>query len=159
MELARRFGIGDYPTPAGGCLLTDPAFAHRLRELLAHQTPTVEDVELLKVGRHLRLADGTRLVVGRNREDCLRLDRLLRPGDVRIEAADMPGPTTLLRGAATDANVALAAAVTLRYAKAAAGETHPVQVAPVGGKAHELPARAAEDGSYRNLLIAPGADR
>jgi tRNA U34 2-thiouridine synthase MnmA/TrmU len=159
MDLARRFGIADYPTPAGGCLLTDPGFAYRLRDLLAHQPPTAGDVELLKVGRHMRLADGTRLVIGRHQEDCLRLDRLLRPGDVRIEAADMPGPTTLLRGTASPENIALAAAVTLRYAKAAPGQVRRVQVAPVGGEASEVGAEPAAETLYRDLLIAPERDR
>jgi tRNA U34 2-thiouridine synthase MnmA/TrmU len=98
MALAAEFGLTDYPTPAGGCLLTDPGFAYRLRELMDHGKPTIAGVELLKVGRHFRLADGSRVVVGRRHEDNLRLEKLLQPGDVRLEADRMPGPTGLLRG-------------------------------------------------------------
>jgi len=98
MALAAEFGLTDYPTPAGGCLLTDPGFAWRLRELMDHGTPTIADVELLKVGRHFRLADGSRVVVGRRHEDNLRLEKLFLPGDVRFEADRMTGPLALLRG-------------------------------------------------------------
>ena len=132
MALAAELGITDYPSPAGGCLLTDPAFAFRLKELLGRGPPTVADVQLLKVGRHFRLADGTLLVIGRHAEDNALLERLFLPGDLRIEAADLAGPTTLLRGSPRRENVALAAAITLRYIKQAAGRTLAVNVTPVG---------------------------
>ncbi|KPK48961.1 MAG: hypothetical protein AMK72_05645, partial [Planctomycetes bacterium SM23_25] len=135
MALAREFGITDYPSPAGGCLLTDPAFAYRLREVMARQDPTPADAELLKVGRHFRLGDGTLAVIGRHHEDNLRLEPLFQDGDVRLEAADIPGPTTLLRGSAGKTNVATAAALTLRYTKAPAGKAQRVNAAPVGGEA------------------------
>jgi len=132
MALAREFGISDYPSPAGGCLVTDPAFAFRLKELLSRGSPTVADVQLLKVGRHFRLADGTLLVIGRHEADNALLERLFKPGDLRIEAADVPGPTSLLRGSPRRENVALAAGLTLRYIKDTAGRTLAVTVTPVG---------------------------
>lgn len=158
MALAAEFGITDYPSPAGGCLLTDPAFAYRLRELLEHDEATVADVELLKVGRHFRLPDGSRVVVGRHHEDNLMLEPLFRDGDVCLEIADLPGPTTLLRGSASEGNVATAAALTLRYSKARAGETHPVHASPagatpVGGETRLLDACRADEEQVRRLLI------
>lgn len=158
MALAAEFGITDYPSPAGGCLLTDPAFAHRLRELLERDEATVADVELLKVGRHFRLPDGSRVVVGRHYEDNLLLEGLFRDGDVCLEIADLPGPTTLLRGSASEGNMATAAALTLRYSKARAGETHPVRASPagatpVGGETHLLDACRADEEQVRRLLI------
>lgn len=69
MALAKELGITDYPTPAGGCLLTDEPFARRLREFVKH-TPrdqiTLEDVSLLSFGRHFRIAENAKLVTGRN---------------------------------------------------------------------------------------------
>jgi len=154
MALAQEFGITDYASPAGGCLLTDPAFAYRLRELMAHKEPTRADVELLKVGRHFRLDDGTLVVVGRHHEDNLRLARLFQDGDVCIEAADIPGPTTLVRGSAAAANVATAAALTLRYTKAPPGDVQPVNVAPVGGDASVIEVAPADDADARARIIA-----
>lgn len=69
MALAKRYGIEDYPNPAGGCLLTDPQFSERLRDLLRHNNLTMGEMEFLKVGRHFRLSDDTKAVVGRSRED------------------------------------------------------------------------------------------
>ena len=56
MALARGYGIADYPCPAGGCRLTEPGFARRMRDLVAHRMDfDLNDVSLLKVGRHFRL--------------------------------------------------------------------------------------------------------
>ena len=55
MELTRYFGITEYPTPAGGCLLTDKHFSNRLRDLLAYDPETTHrNLELLSAGRHFR---------------------------------------------------------------------------------------------------------
>lgn len=155
MALAEEFGVKEYPTPAGGCLLTDPAFAHRLREAMAHGDVTVAEVELLKVGRHFRLADGSRVVVGRRHEENVRLKRLLAAGDVELEAAEMPGPTTLLRGTPSEENVRAAAGLTLRYGKAAPGETGPVAVSPVGGEPFIVSVAASADGGAQAIPVTP----
>jgi tRNA U34 2-thiouridine synthase MnmA/TrmU len=71
MELAEQYALS-YPQPAGGCLLTDQGFSARLRELMAH-TPieqiTLEDIDLLKLGRHFRLTDTLKVIVGRHQVD------------------------------------------------------------------------------------------
>jgi len=155
MALAAELGITDYPSPAGGCLLTDPAFAFRLRELVAHKTPTAADVELLKVGRHLRLADGTLVVIGRNHEDNLRVERLFQPGDVRLEATDIMGPTTLVRGNAGAGNVALAAAITLRYTKTEPDARRRMNVAPVSAAPYVIEVAPADDAEARRWILSP----
>ncbi|HUX00111.1 MAG TPA: hypothetical protein VMY35_03955 [Phycisphaerae bacterium] len=155
MALAAELGITEYPTPAGGCLLTDPGFAFRLRELMDHAAPTVADVELLKVGRHFRLADGSRLALGRRHEDNLLMEKLFQAGDVRLEADRMAGPTGLLRGKASEESVSVAAGLILRYGKARAGETHPVRVEPVGGERRILEAQTADDELAQRLIIRP----
>jgi len=69
MELAKEFGINDYPCPAGGCRLTDPGFAKRLREAFEHDEDTIKDIRLLRYGRHFRLESGAKVIVGRNEEE------------------------------------------------------------------------------------------
>jgi hypothetical protein len=155
MALAKELGITDYPSPAGGCLVTDPAFSFRLKELMRRGQPTVADVQLLKVGRHFRLADGSLLAMGRHEKDNALLERLFRPGDVRLEAADLPGPTALLRGDTGAANIALAASLLLRYIKETAGELLPVIVTPVGGTPQTVMAAAADDAVARQWIITP----
>ena len=66
MALAEEFGVTDYPSPAGGCLLTEVNFGKRLKDLFAHdENATPADCELLKGGRHFRLTETAKLVIGR----------------------------------------------------------------------------------------------
>ena len=155
MATAAEWGITEYPSPAGGCLVTDPGFAFRLRDMLSRGKPTVTDVELLKVGRHFRLADGTWLVMGRTESDCLLLGPRFQPGDVRIEAENLPGPTALLRGTASEDNIRTAAALTLRYIKKAGTDARPVLVKAVGGESHTILLAAASEAEARRWIIAP----
>lgn len=97
MELAERWGIKEYETPAGGCLLTDAAFSARLRELL-RRVPECDrmDVELLKLGRQA-WREGTLLVLGRRHEENVLLQETALPSDVLCREKERPGPTALLR--------------------------------------------------------------
>ncbi|MCX5693793.1 MAG: tRNA 4-thiouridine(8) synthase ThiI [Candidatus Omnitrophica bacterium] len=99
MRLAKDLGFNDYANPAGGCLLTDPGFSKRLLELLAHNELNLENLELLKVGRHFRLSGNTRLVVGRDEGENNQLARLAQPGDYLFgPQKDLAGPAALVRG-------------------------------------------------------------
>jgi len=97
MELAKEWGIKEYPTPAGGCLLTDPGFSKRLRELF-NECPDCQgnDVELLKFGRHF-WEKGIKIVVGRNEKENEQIKKLAQKGDILVEMKDYPGPLTLIR--------------------------------------------------------------
>jgi len=118
MALAKRFGIKDYPSPAGGCLLTDPQFAARLRDLIKYDELTTDAIELLKVGRHFRLSDSTKAIVGRNRDDNARMAELIKENDIILKLKDMPGPLTVLRGSPGDKEIEAAGSITVRYSKA-----------------------------------------
>ncbi|MBI5679180.1 MAG: hypothetical protein HZC52_12000 [Planctomycetes bacterium] len=117
IQLADVFQIKDYPCSAGGCLLTDPEFAHRMRDLVNTCDANVNDVNLLKVGRHFRLDQQTKVIVGRNEEDNTRADSLSKEGDVLLTLVDMPGPLTLIRGEITEEKIQTAAQITARYGK------------------------------------------
>jgi len=70
LALAERWGITEFATPAGGCLLTEPQYANKLRDLLNHPgEATDETVALLKTGRHFRYPEGPKLIVGRDKEE------------------------------------------------------------------------------------------
>ncbi len=97
MELAEMWGIKDYPSPAGGCLLTDPGFGRRLRELLQiYPEFDGNDVQLLRVGRHF-WEYSAKIIVGREEKENNDIRGLARKGDVLIEMKDYPGPLTLVR--------------------------------------------------------------
>jgi len=123
MALAEKCGIADYPCPAGGCLLTDPAFARRMRDLV-HLRPgfDLNDVNLLKVGRHFRLTPEAKAVVGRNEGENRRLQILVRQDDLLFEVKGCGSPITLLRGEADEGEIYLAAAITARYSDAEGDE-------------------------------------
>jgi len=120
VELAQQFGVTDYPTPAGGCLLTDKNFSMRLKDLFNHQeTSTIEDLNLLKCGRHLRLDRETKMVIGRDKMDNEEILSYYRPEkDVLIKMKDIPGPVALIPNGCTKANIDLAASICAGYSKA-----------------------------------------
>ncbi len=132
MALARKIGLTDYPSPAGGCLLTDPGFSARMAELMAHCDPTAADVELLKVGRHFRLDDGSKVGVGRDELDNEHLDEMAVEGDALLELSGVTGPLTLLRGEASDANLEIAGALTARFSRAKQIPSARISIRPVG---------------------------
>jgi tRNA-specific 2-thiouridylase len=126
-ELARRWGIGEYPTPAGGCLLTDANFSRRLRDLFQHgPEPDAHALELLKIGRQFRLRDGVKAAVGKNATDNQALTALRGPGDLLLRTVGVPGPVVVLTGAAADADIALAAGICARYSDGRAGKVRVV---------------------------------
>jgi tRNA-specific 2-thiouridylase len=154
MALAASFGIDDYPSPAGGCLLTDPGFALRIRELLDHGDPGLNDIRLLRIGRHFRLDDRTKAIMGRKEDENDVIEELARAGDVLLDAADVPGPTVLLRGDASDANVATAARLTVKYGKAKDETSAPLVVREAKtNQSRTVDAAPATEEEARQLMI------
>jgi tRNA U34 2-thiouridine synthase MnmA/TrmU len=120
IALAKKFGISDYPAPAGGCLLTDKGFSVRLKDLLDHHPEATEnEVHLLKFGRHFRLNPQAKLIVGRTEKDN---ENILRhhdsAQDVVLDVRDYPSPIGILSGGADERTVFLAASICVGYSKA-----------------------------------------
>lgn len=119
MALAEKFGITDYPNPAGGCLLTDAGFCGRMRALLEKQPEvSAEDIELRKVGRQAYTASGTLMVISRDSAEGDRLEQLMRPGDITYITVPHNGALVLLRGNnITKDDERLAASAAAHYSK------------------------------------------
>lgn len=97
MQMADEFGIKNYSPPAGGCLLTDAIFTKRLRDLFSHEEDRrIRDIELLKYGRHFRVNEDCKIIVGRNKADNTALKRLVREEDLVFFMADFPGPQVMV---------------------------------------------------------------
>ena len=151
--MAKEFGIEDPPNAGGGCLLTDPAFSLRAKDLFKHiETPTINDIDLLKIGRHFRLDKNTKLVVGRNKDENEMIKALALPNDVLLEAKDHVGPTVLLRGYNMDKHVEFSASVTLRYSDAPKNKTGVVLVHK-NEDATEISIKSAKETAYIKLRI------
>jgi len=119
LKMAQEFGIENPPNAGGGCLLTDPKFAIRAKDLFKHvETPTTNDIDLLKIGRHFRFDQKTKFVVGRNQNENELLKALALDGNVLFETRDHVGPVSLMRGDNSQNFLELAAAITLRYSDA-----------------------------------------
>jgi tRNA-specific 2-thiouridylase len=153
IALAAEWGITDYASPAGGCSLTDPGFAHRLRDLLQHEGRLVpRSVDLLRVGRHFRLGERTKAVVGRKHSENEALRRLAVPEDAVLEVRSHPGPVVLVVGPHGAEDLETAARLAVRYSDAPREEPAAVDVENAGGTS-ETTARAAEDDLLDRLRI------
>jgi tRNA U34 2-thiouridine synthase MnmA/TrmU len=144
IKLAEHYGIRDYPCPAGGCLLTDPGFAKRMKDLLLHNPSfSLNDVHLLKIGRHFRLSDGVKLIVGRNEEENQKIGTFAHDRDILLKVSGLPGPLSLLRGGPGEGDVEKAAAITAHYSKAK----------DLGNI--EVSYKSAHEDHYRSLSASP----
>ena len=87
---------------------------------LVHSTENFDlnDVNLLKLGRHFRLSPRLKAVVGRDDEENRRIKALIREGDVLLEVKSCGSPVTLLRGDPSEGDIRLAVAITVRYSDA-----------------------------------------
>jgi len=99
IRLAKVFGIQDYPCAAGGCLLTDPQFAKRTKDLLEYGELNLNSIELLKIGRHFRLTPNAKLIVGRDEKENGRLLTKAKENDYLFMPARLAGPSALGIGA------------------------------------------------------------
>jgi tRNA-specific 2-thiouridylase len=144
IKLADYYGIRDYPCPAGGCLLTDPQFAKRMKDLMLYKPDfSLNDIHLLKIGRHFRLSPHLKLVVGRNEEDNKKIQTFAQEGDILLKTLHHPGPLSLLRGGPSSIEIEKAASITVRYGKAK--DLRGVEV---------LYKKGDED-SYRSISVVP----
>lgn len=115
--LAAQYGIKKYPNPAGGCLLTDPGFTKRVKDLAEHDAMTVDNLKFLTVGRHFRLSATTKLAVGRDMDENILLQKMAITGDVFFKLKEHQGPIAVLRGAVDDSSLELAASVMAHHTK------------------------------------------
>ena len=97
LELAREFGIHEIPTPAGGCLLTDPGSCARFWPLISRmENPAPEDFLLAQLGRQY-WNRGHWLTIGRNKQDNHALMELVQTWDIVFKPVDIPGPIAVGR--------------------------------------------------------------
>ncbi len=129
MALAENYGLTEYPAPAGGCLLTDPIFSRRLKELLAHSPePELREIELLKTGRHFRLHSRLKIIVGRNKKENEAIEGLAETQDLMARCLGFPGPLVLAVGSSTAEDWEKAADMAAAYSDAPEDRMSSVQL-------------------------------
>lgn len=119
LRLADEIRLEGYQTPAGGCLLTDKGFSTRLRDLLDDGGQiTRQDLDLLAMGRHIRIRSGLKTIVGRKQaENEYISDR--SSGRFLFFPRDFPGPVALAQGRPSQDERMLIGSIIRRYAKPA----------------------------------------
>ncbi len=117
IRLAKKYSITDYPDAAGGCLLTYEGFARKVKDLLQHKDADVNDFLLLKVGRHFRLPEKGKVVVGRNEKENPKMLTLARENDIVFTRNDGVGPTVILRDSNSENEKILAATLVASHSR------------------------------------------
>ncbi|MBC8238558.1 MAG: argininosuccinate synthase [Helicobacteraceae bacterium] len=117
LELAKEIGLEDFESPGGGCLLTDENFSKKMFDIVKHDTFEVKDIPIMKFGRHLRLSESAKLVVGRNKEENEHLQNVENDKYYHIRTVGIPGPHAMLSKTASKEDKDLAASVVLTYCK------------------------------------------
>jgi tRNA-specific 2-thiouridylase len=128
LALAERYRIDFFPCPAGGCLLTDPAFGPKLKESIEHGEDTIRHMTLLKVGRHFRTPSGAKIIAGRDKGENEVLMELASDAEPKLTAHEHKSTYVLLLGEPEREDEILAARVCARYSDAKDAGEVPVRM-------------------------------
>lgn len=145
MELAARYGFSDYAQPAGGCcFLTDESYSRKLADLWAARGVRdyqLDDVMLLKVGRHIRPGPNYKLIVAREDGEARFMSGYKRDF-ISMNCASHRGPLVLVDGTPDESDLQLAARILARYGQ--------------GREAAQVEVTIRDrDGAERNVSVAP----
>ena len=148
LDMAKKYGIENPPNAGGGCLLTEPHFGIKAKDLFSHtKNPTINDIDLLKIGRHFRLDEETKFIVGRNKDENEMIKAISLPGDILLESKDFVGPVSILRGSNAKQHLKFASSITLRYSDAPNNEQAIVSIRD-NDLVEEIASKSAEEDSY-----------
>ena len=160
MELALQWGIKEYHSPAGGCMLTEPQFANRLRDLYNHGKEIVEpiDVELLKLGRHLRISPAAKVVCTRNEKEYSLFMELLKEDYIVFDTADCTGGTAVLVSPTavepSREDMVFAGSVAARYSKDRSKDSIRIKFKKKSDTEYEyMYVKPAEDEEIKKVLL------
>ena len=141
MQLARRLGFEEWAQPAGGCcFLTNADYSAKLRDLWTAQGRRdydLDDIMLLKVGRHLRPAPEFKLILGREDGENHYLEGY-RKRFISLRPLSHRGPLCLLDGRPDAGQIHLAARILARYSQGRDADRVQVSVETPGGTGEVL---------------------
>lgn len=99
IALAKEYSINDYPCPAGGCLLTNEGYARKVKDLIKHNELNLNSIAMLKIGRHFRIGQKSKLIIGRDEAENQRLLNMAKEGDSVFEPSEeIKGPVAIGKG-------------------------------------------------------------
>jgi hypothetical protein len=153
-ELAEELDVKNYPCPAGGCLLTELSFVGKVRDVFDHSDElNLRDFRLLKLGRHFRIGERTKVIVGRNESENELLERSVQAGEATMRWKDGMGPLAALMGESSPLLLERAAQVLLRYTKAEAGASATLELFRDGGQEELATVNALDEARVESLRL------
>ena len=150
MALAAKFGFEDYAKPAGGCcFLTDENYSRKLVDLWTARDKKeyeMDDIMLLKVGRHIRPAKNFKMIIGREDGENKFMQGYSKQF-VTLRIKSHPGPLVLIDGFVSDADLNLAARIMGRFGKCRDADLVSIEATRIGGETlmMEVPPMTADD--------------
>jgi len=127
LALAKEIGLDDFESPGGGCLLTEIQFSSRLQDFVDNDKLEVEDIDTLKAGRHFRLPDGAKLIIGRDQDDNEKIKNTNSDKYYKARIIDATGPLCLFQKNSTEEDKELATKLILTYGKTKLDEKYTVK--------------------------------
>lgn len=133
IELAHKYNLKDIPTPSTGCSLTEPEFGRKVHDLIQIQVDDKPwDYDALNVGRHFRWNENTKVILGRDHQENLKLEYMHKMEDATssalIEPLSFKGPTALVTGPANEDSISYALGLVYRYGSTLEDEPNTVRV-------------------------------
>lgn len=122
MEMAERFNITEFSSPAGGCLFTDKNIAGRVKDIFKNNPDyNMIDIYLLTIGRHYRLNINTKIIVSRNEKETIELEKYKNQSDYFL-VPEFKGPVIFIKGKLNDSDFQLLSSIAGRYGKPAVND-------------------------------------
>ena len=141
MALAAEFGFTDYAQPAGGCcFLTNRQYASKLADLWesrGQRDYDLDDIMLLKVGRHIRPRPHFKVIVAREEGENRYLSGY-RKQFTHLHTVSHPGPLTLVDGVGGEEDLMLVARMTARFSQGRDAERVTVEIVELGQAARTV---------------------
>ncbi len=154
MRLADELDVKNYPCPAGGCLLTEPSFVTKIRDVFDHADRLdTRDFRLLKLGRHFRIGPRTKVIIGRNEAENLTLENTALPGETLLRWVEGSSPMGLVTGEILPDSLETGAKILLRYTKASPGAPCSIKAVGDGGESHFPVANTFDDTGVEEYRI------
>lgn len=155
MEMAEELGIVEYPSPAGGCRLTEPGYAIRLKDLFTYNiNADMKEIEILRYGRHFRINDRVKIISTRDSEEGKSVKPLINNNDYVFDTLTFTGSTIILKGVPDEKDIYTAAAVTGRYSKGKGENLVKVKYKRQGDEEYNIiEVKPMQDAELNNYLL------
>jgi len=156
LKLTNEFGIKNFPKPGNDCcFLIDQSYAARFFDLMKHRqvkSVSMEDVIRLRLGRHFRIKETHKIIIGRNEAENNLLEKYAGENMAQIKAVVEIGPVSLVEGAFDESDIALASSITAGYGK---GKHLPCVEFEItsGGAKKKIGVKPAEPHLYSQFII------